>query len=73
MLNCCGIFEILYHFSYDEYIYPYLAILINRLLKEDASAIDEIFLIDTIDEKNPISKYYLQIQKLLSFENVKCI
>lgn len=32
----------LYHFSYDEYEYPYLIILINRLLNGDIDAIYEI-------------------------------
>lgn len=33
----------LYHISYDEYIFPYLVTLIDRLLKNDIEALNEIF------------------------------
>ena len=74
--------EMLYHFSYDEYIYPNLVNLINMLLREDAKAIDGIFLSNYLDDINNISdkdkqdklaSYYQKIQDLLSFELIATI
>lgn len=38
----CGPDEPIYHFSYDEYIYPSLITIIDKLLRGDSDAIDEI-------------------------------
>jgi len=35
--------EAIYHFSYDEYKYPYLITLIDKLLNKDVSIINEIY------------------------------
>lgn len=33
----------IYHFSYDEYKYPYLVTIIDKLLSDDITAIDELY------------------------------
>lgn len=51
----------LYHLSYDEYIFPYLVTLIDRLLADDIEALNEIFNQVTKKETLPIE---LRIQTL---------
>ena len=49
----CAPDEVVYHFSYDEYKFPYLVTLIDRLLSNDVSALDSIFNPDFSKEKEP--------------------
>ena len=72
----------LYHFSYEEHYYPYLVTIIDMLLKEDASVIDDIYsdrrLVDInslVDEtkRNNLARYYSILANMLSFDLIAVI
>jgi len=71
-----------YRFSYDEVIYPLLVNTINLLLREDARAIDNIYLekeynnINELldDNKRELLKlYYQKLKSILSFNLIATI
>ncbi len=65
-----------YHYSYDEYIYPRLVSIIDRLLRNDDKVIDTIAnnmqndIINLKDEmkKVKLTEYYNRLKNMLSFE-----
>lgn len=63
--NESGINENIYHISYDEYKYPYLVKLIDRLLSGDYSCIDEIYYPNLEGKENPT---YQELVKKVSKE-----
>lgn len=70
--------EIIYQIEYDEYVFPYLVSLIDRLLKEDAMVIDEILYPDyslenipIIDRINQVSMELDKIDNLKVYEKKK--
>ena len=72
----------IYHFSYDEVIYPLLVNTINMLLREDTVAIDNIYLekeynnINELldDNKRELLKlYYQKLKSILSFNLIATI
>ena len=79
--------EELYHYSYDEYLYPYLVTLIKRILKGDSKALQEIMQYNNNLEKPSIEdicfnndkelllidEYYSKVRSMLSFELINTI
>ena len=66
----------IYHYSYDEYVYPELISCIDMLLKNDDRAIDRIYSAKQNDikyirdenKKNKLCEYYQRIGNMISFE-----
>ena len=66
----------IYHYSYDEYVYPELVSYIDGLLRSDDKVIEKIFNnrqndiinIKTERKRNKLDEYYDRIVKMLSFE-----
>ena len=68
----------IYHYSYDEYVYPRLVSLIDLLLKNDDTAIEAIIDKSTImsdikglvdgQKKIKLMDYYDRLSNMLSFE-----
>jgi len=60
--------EDIYHITYDEYIYPKLIELIDKLIKGDISVIEEIFNDDKIEKpisyEEKIKKVSLELDKI---------
>ena len=66
----------IYHYSFDEYVYPRLVSYIDMILRSDDRAIEiivadrqnDIDLLKDETKKNKLDEYYNRLERLLSFE-----